>query len=272
MTVMSSSVPAQAASAGEQPLVLTRVEGAVGVLTLNHPEKRNALSRAMLSAIADALARFRDDRAVKVIVIAANGPVFSAGHDLKEFVSAPPEQVSAILDQCTAVMESLRLLPKAVIAQVAGLASAAGCQLAASCDLVIAAATAQFQTPGVKIGLFCSTPMIPLSRAVSPKKAMEMLLTGQPIGAEAAEKAGLVTRIVPPQDLERETMALARHIAEYSGETMALGKAAFYAQLPLALPQAYAVGKEAMRRNATMPDAQEGMSAFLQKRQPRWSS
>ncbi|HEX7926047.1 MAG TPA: enoyl-CoA hydratase-related protein, partial [bacterium] len=164
------------------------------------------------------------------------------------------------------------LLPKAVIAQVAGLASAAGCQLAASCDLVVAASTAQFQTPGVKIGLFCSTPMIPLSRAVSPKKAMEMLLTGQAISAEAAEKAGLVTRIVPPESLATETMALAKQIAAYSGDTLGLGKAAFYAQLPLGLPQAYAVGKDAMQRNAAMADAQEGMSAFLQKREPKWNS
>lgn len=269
MTAMPSSRPAPAAA---KPLVLTRVDGAVGVLTLNHPEKRNALSRAMLTAIAEALAQFRENRAIKAIVIAANGPVFSSGHDLKEFVGAEPAQVTAILDQCTAMMESLRLLPKAVIAQVSGLASAAGCQLAASCDLVIAASTAQFQTPGVKIGLFCSTPMIPLSRAVSPKKAMEMLLTGKAIGAEAAEKAGLVTRIVPPESLERETLELARQIADYSGDTLGLGKLAFYRQLPLDLPQAYAVGKDAMERNAAMADAQEGMSAFLQKRDPQWKS
>jgi enoyl-CoA hydratase/carnithine racemase len=272
MTGMATSRSAAAAQGAEKPLVLTRVEGAVGVLTLNHPEKRNALSRAMLTAIQGALAEFRENRAVKAIVIAAHGPVFSAGHDLKEFVGAEPQQVTAILDLCTAVMESLRLLPKAVIAQVAGLASAAGCQLAASCDLVVAASNAQFQTPGVKIGLFCSTPMIPLSRAVSPKKALEMLLTGQAISAQAAEHAGLVTRIVPPESLAAETLALAQQIAAYSGDTIGLGKIAFYRQLPLELPQAYAVGKDAMQRNAALADAQEGMAAFLQKRAPKWTS
>jgi enoyl-CoA hydratase/carnithine racemase len=272
MTVMPGSKPATPAPAAAQPLVLARVEGGVGVLTLNHPEKRNALSRAMISAISDGLAQFRADKKVKAIIIAANGPVYSAGHDLKEFVGASAEQTTAILDACTTMMESLRLLPKAVIAQVSGLASAAGCQLAASCDLVVAASTAQFQTPGVKIGLFCSTPMIPLSRTISPKKALEMLLTGQPISAEAAEKAGLVTRIVPPESLAQETLTLAQQIAAYSGDTIGLGKIAFYSQLPLELPKAYAVGKDAMQRNAKMADAQEGMSAFLQKRTPKWTS
>jgi enoyl-CoA hydratase/carnithine racemase len=268
----SSGQPRTPAQAAAQPLVLTAVDGAVGLLTLNHPEKRNALSRAMIGALRAALERFRADRAIKAIVIAANGPVFSAGHDLKEFVGAEPAAVDELLNECTALMDGLRLLPQAVIAQVHGLASAAGCQLVASCDLAVASSEARFQTPGVKIGLFCSTPMIPLSRAIAPKKALEMLFTGRAIGAEEAERAGLVNRVVAPEALAAETLALAKDIAGYSGDILALGKPAFYRQLALELPQAYAVGKEAMARNVPLPDAQEGMSAFLQKRAPKWSS
>jgi len=271
MTATTETKTAHAQPAA-QPLVLATVDGAVGMLTLNHPGKRNALSRAMIAAVRAALERFRTDRAVKAIVISANGPVFSAGHDLKEFVGADPSSVNTLLDECTALMDGLRLIPKAIIAQVNGLASAAGCQLVASCDLAVASSEARFQTPGVKIGLFCSTPMIPLSRAVAPKKALEMLLTGRAIGADEAERAGLVNRVVAPEALAAETLALARDIASYSGDTLALGKPAFYRQLALDLPQAYAVGKDAMARNVPMPDAQEGMSAFLEKRVPNWSS
>lgn len=267
------AVRSPAPSAAEaQPLVLATTREGVAVLTLNNPAKRNALSRAMLEALRAELKRTAEDTAVRAVILAANGPVFSSGHDLKEFVGAEPSQVTHLLNLCTEVMEGVRLHPKPVIAQVHALASAAGCQLVASCDLVVASSEAQFQTPGVKIGLFCSTPMIPLSRAVAPKKAMEMLLTGQPISADAAERAGLVNRIVAPAALATETFALAQHIVSYSGGVLALGKQAFYRQLPLDMAHAYQVGIDAMQRNNRLPDAQEGMTAFLQKRVPKWTT
>ncbi|HUJ75807.1 MAG TPA: enoyl-CoA hydratase [bacterium] len=262
-----AQAPLEAAS-----LVQCEVSEGIGHITLNHPQKRNALSRAMLEALRQALQQQGADPAVRVIVLAGNGPVFSSGHDLKEFVGADPDSVTSLLKLCTQVMELPRQLPKPVIAQVAGLASAAGCQLAASCDLVLASSQAHFQTPGVNIGLFCSTPMVPLSRAVPPKKAMEMLLTGQAITAQEAERAGLVSRVVAPERLAQETQAMARHIASFSAETLALGKQAFYRQLPLEISAAYGVGQEAMLHNSQMQDAQEGMTAFLQKRPPHWHS
>ena len=258
--------------ASPQPLVLSHQRDGVATLTLNNPAKRNALSTQMLEALRAELKRTAEDPAVKALILAANGPVFSSGHDLKEFVGASPSAASKLLKLCTQMMEEVRLHPKPVIAQVHALASAAGCQLVASCDLVVASTAAQFQTPGVKIGLFCSTPMIPLSRAIAPKKAMEMLLTGTPISAEAAERAGLVNRVVAPDRLADETFALAAHIVSYSGGVLALGKQAFYRQLPLDMARAYEVGQDAMLRNNEMPDAQEGMTAFLQKRAPKWST
>jgi enoyl-CoA hydratase/carnithine racemase len=255
-----------------QPLVLADTREGVALLTLNNPAKRNALSRAMLETLRAELKRTAEDPAVRAVILAANGPVFSSGHDLKEFVGAEPSQVTQLLNLCTEVMEGVRLHPKPVIAQVHALASAAGCQLVASCDLVVASSEAQFQTPGVRIGLFCSTPMIPLSRAIAPKKAMEMLLTGQPISADAAERAGLVNRVVAPDALDAEAFALARHVVSYSGGVLALGKQAFYRQLPLDMARAYEVGIDAMQRNNLLPDAQEGMSAFLQKREPKWTT
>jgi enoyl-CoA hydratase/carnithine racemase len=254
------------------PLVLSEVRDGVAVLTLNHPAKRNALSRAMLLALQGALQRCAEDAAVRAVILAAVGPVFCSGHDLKECVGVASGDVKQLFELSTDVMESVRLLPKPVIAQVHALASAAGCQLVASCDLVVASSEAQFDVPGLKIGLFCSTPMIPLSRAVAPKKALEMLLTGEPISAEAAERAGLVNRVVAPEALAAETFALARHIGSYSGGVLALGKQAFYRQLPLDMARAYEVGQEAMLRNQPLADAQEGMTAFLQKRAPKWST
>ena len=272
MTAMPSAPPATAASTPDQPLVLSDLRDGVATLTLNHPSKRNALSTQMLQALQAELKRCAEDKNVKAVILAANGPVFSSGHDLKEFVSADPSSATKLLKLCTNVMEQVRLHPKPVIAQVHALASAAGCQLVASCDLVMASTEAQFQTPGVKIGLFCSTPMIPLSRAVAPKKAMEMLLTGLPISAEAAERAGLVNRVVPAAALAEETFALAKHIISYSGGVLALGKQAFYRQLPMDMTHAYEVGQDAMLRNNQMPDAKEGMTAFLQKRTPHWTT
>jgi enoyl-CoA hydratase/carnithine racemase len=205
-----------------------------------------------------------------VVVLAANGPVFSSGHDLNEVAGTNLTDAGNLFTLCTAVMESIRLLPKPVIAQVQGLASAAGCQLAATCDLVIASSASGFQTPGVRIGLFCSTPAVPLARAVSTKKAMEMLLTGDAISPEEAERAGLVNRVVPPEKLEEETLKLARQIASFSGDTIALGKAAFYEQISLGHAAAYRVAQETMTCNAVTEDAQEGIKAFLQKRPPQW--
>jgi enoyl-CoA hydratase/carnithine racemase len=242
----------------------------VAILTLDHTERRNALSRAMLDALAQALERVAADQEVRAVVLRANGPVFSAGHDLREVVAGTQMQNSALFAACTRVMEQIRTLDKPVIAEVHGLATAAGCQLVASCDLVVASTEASFATPGVKIGLFCTTPGVALARAVGPKKAMEMLLTGVPIDARAAEAAGLVNRVVEPARLHEEAMALARQIIAASSDTLARGKRAFYAQLPLDRPAAYALAEKEMVDNAATPDAQEGMRAFLEKRAPRW--
>lgn len=269
---MNQQSSPETAHENDQPLVLERREDGIGILTLNRPQKRNIFSSEMLHAMREVLERFAADAAVRAIVIAANGAVFSAGHNMREFVDADPASAKQVFDLSSELMLMLQELPKPVIAQVEGLASAAGCQLVASCDLVVAATTARFQTPGVMIGLFCSTPMIPLSRAIPPKKAMEMLLTGEPIGAEEALQAGLVNRVVSPENLEAETLALARKIIQYSSATIALGKQAFYKQLPLDMAAAYEVGKEAITRNAMDPDGQEGMRAFLEKRPPKWKN
>jgi enoyl-CoA hydratase/carnithine racemase len=256
----------------ERQLVLEEVRDGIAVLTLNHPEKRNALSRAMLESLRDRLARAAEDPAVRAVVIRAVGPVFSSGHDLREIVGRSEEEVAALFDLCTDVMERIRLLPKPVIAQVHALATAAGCQLVATCDLVVASEEAAFATPGVKIGLFCTTPGVALARAVGPKKALEMLFTGRPVSASEAERAGLVTRVVPAEALEEETMALARQVVSASAYTLAVGKRGFYAQVGLDRPAAYEVAQRVMVENALAPDAQEGMRAFLEKRPPRWTS
>jgi enoyl-CoA hydratase/carnithine racemase len=251
-------------------LVLTDKREGIATLTLNQPRKRNMLSTEMLHAIRAALRDCAEDTAVKVIIIAAEGAVYSSGHNMKEFIGTDYDRAKKVFKLSSEIMQSLERIPKPVIAQVAGLATAAGCQLVASCDLVVASTEARFQTPGVQIGLFCSTPMIPLSRAVSPKHAMEMLLTGETISAEKAERIGLVNRVVPPEKLAEATLALARHIAGFSGATIALGKEAFYKQLPLGLSEAYEVGTEAITCNAMTEDGQEGMSAFVEKRPPEW--
>jgi enoyl-CoA hydratase/carnithine racemase len=255
----------------EERLVLYEVADGVLILTLNHPEKRNALSRSMLEALQRQLERAAADPYVRVVIIRAAGPVFSSGHDLRELVDAPEADRASLFALCTEVMEAIRTLPKPVIAQVQGLATAAGCQLAATCDIVVASEDASFATPGVKIGLFCTTPAVALSRAVGPKKAMEMLLTGTPISAVEAERAGLVSRTTLRERLGEETMKLARQIAAFSAHTTALGKPAFYKQLPLDQPAAYELAQRVMVENAATADAQEGMHAFLEKRLPRWS-
>ena len=192
----------------EKQLVLFEPADRIAILTLNHPEKRNALSRAMLQTLKDHLARIAEDANVKVVILRAAGPVFSAGHDLRELVGGDEQEYVSLFALCTEVMEAVRKLPQPVIAQVHGIATAAGCQLAATCDLVVAAEDATFATPGVKIGLFCTTPGVALARAVTPKKAMEMLLTGGPISAHEAKQAGLVNRVVPAAQLAEETMKL----------------------------------------------------------------
>jgi enoyl-CoA hydratase/carnithine racemase len=254
------------------PLVASERIEPVTILTLNNPERRNALSRALLSQLLERLGEISVDRQTKCVILRSEGPVFSSGHDLREVTAASHDEAAALFALCTSVMEAIRQLPQPVIAEVQGVATAAGCQLAATCDLAVAADTATFATPGVKIGLFCSTPAVALARAVTTKKAIEMLLTGTPISALEAQRAGLVTCVVPRDQLHAVALKLAQEIAAASGETLALGKRAFYEQLPLDRPQAYKVAEQAMVENAALPDAQEGIAAFLEKRRPEWRS
>ena len=255
-----------------EPLVLVQRVGSVAVLVLNNPAKRNALSRCMLTTLADRLREIAADTAIKCVIVRAVGPVFSSGHDLNEVRGAAVDELQSLFGLCTEVMEAIRRLRVPVIAEVAGVATADGCQLAATCDLVVAAQEATFATPGVKIGLFCSTPAVAVSRAIPPKKAMELLLTGQAISAAEAERIGLVNRVVPRERLSEATLTLAQQIAAASGATVGLGKRAFYEQLPLDRPQAYEVAARAMVENAQLPDADEGIGAFLEKRPPKWST
>lgn len=255
-----------------QPLVELERFDAVGVLTMKHAAKRNVLSRNLLTELRDRFAELAADKSIKCVILRAEGPAFSAGHDLSEIVDADTKEHESLFALCTEVMEAIRNAPFPVIAQVQGIATAAGCQLAATCDLIVACDEATFATPGVKIGLFCSTPAVALARAVPTKKAMEMLLTGQPITAVEAERIGLVNRVVPRERLDDETLDLARKITDASGQTLALGKRAFYEQLPFHHPQAYTVAQCAMVENAATDDAQKGMQAFLEKRKPEWRS
>ena len=256
----------------ENPLLHYEVRDRVAILTLNNSEKRNPLSRAMLTALKEQLARIATDAAVRAVIIRSTGPAFSAGHDLREMAGASEQEHRALFELCSEVMEAIRKLPKPVIAEVQGIATAGGCQLVASCDLVVASENASFATPGVKIGLFCTTPAVPLARVVPTKKAMEMLLTGEPISAHEAERIGLVNRVVPIDRLHDETMNFARQIISASADTLALGKRAFYQQLPLDFPAAYQFASGVMVENALAADAQEGIRAFLEKRPPQWKS
>ena len=255
--------------------VLTARDGAVLTLTLNRPEARNPLSEAMLHALQLALDEAADD-ASRVIVIAAIGPVFSAGHDLKEMTAHRQDgdrglaRYRALFTQCSHLMQTIVRHPKPVIASVQGTATAAGCQLVASCDLAVASSEAKFATPGINIGLFCSTPMVALSRAVPRKFAMEMLLTGQPVSAAEAQRIGLINRVVAPAELERETMALAQMIAGKPTATLKMGKMAFQHQLELGLSNAYDYVGEVMVQNMLHAEAVEGICAFIEKRPPKW--
>ena len=244
----------------------------IATLTLNRPAARNALSMDLMRALDSELAAIAEDPAVKVVIIAANGPAYCAGHDLREIRATPTRAAyQAVFALCSQLMQRIVRLPRPVIAQVHGVATAAGCQLVASADLAVAADTARFATPGVDIGLFCSTPMVALSRAVGRKPAMEMLLTGEMIHATRARKLGLVNRVVPAADLQPATRALAARIAGKSPLTVAIGKEAFYRQAEMSLADAYAYAAEVMTRNMMARDAEEGIDAFLSKRPPQWT-
>jgi enoyl-CoA hydratase/carnithine racemase len=239
-------------------------------ITLNRPEKRNALSLELMEELIRALESVAADPETRSIVIEAAGPVFSAGHDLSEMVGRDAGFYQQLFDVCTVLMETIHRVPQPVIAKVHGVATAAGCQLVAACDLAVAADTARFATPGVKIGLFCSTPMVPLSRAVGRKRAMEMLLTGEMIDAARALDWGLVNQVVPEESLEDAVVELAGKVARSSPLTVAIGKEAFYAQVDLDEHGAYDLTKSVMTANSLAGDAQEGISAFLEKRAPEW--
>ncbi|HEY0980613.1 MAG TPA: enoyl-CoA hydratase [Schlesneria sp.] len=251
-------------------MLLVETQSGVTRLTLNRPERRNALSEAMLTELGQALTQIASDPQTRVVVLAAAGPVFCSGHDLGEMVGRSESEYGALFARCSSVMQQIRRLPQPVIARVQGLATAAGCQLVAACDLAVAAAEAKFATPGVKIGLFCSTPMVPLVRAVPAKVAMEMLLTGIPISADRALEVGLVNRVVPAAELDTTVKELTDAIVASSPMTLQLGKRAFYDQLNLDESTAYDRATNIMTDNALKHDAQEGISAFLQKRVPQW--
>ena len=244
--------------------------GNVVTLSLNRPAQRNALSRELMGDVTAALGALGADPEVRVVVLAARGPAFSAGHDLSEMVGLELDDYREIFQLCTRMMTAIHELPQPVIARVHGMATAAGCQLVAACDLVVASSEARFATPGVKIGLFCTTPMVEVTRSIGRKRALEMLLTGTPIDAETAADWGLVNKVVAPDELEAATDELARQIASASSLTVGLGKRAFYRQIDVGLDAAYDHCQEVMSENATAEDAQEGMSAFLEKRSPTW--
>jgi enoyl-CoA hydratase/carnithine racemase len=269
------SAPARSETDPENILQRNDQDG-ITTLTLNRPAARNSLSGSMLTALEANLDAIAADQSARVVVLAAAGPVFCAGHDLKETADSrhQPDGGRAhfeyTLAHCSRVIQKIINLPQPVIARIQGTATAAGCQLVASCDLAIAASTAGFCTPGVHIGLFCSSPMVALSRNVAPKHAMEMLLTGDTISADEAYRIGLVNKVVAPEHVHDETLALARKIASKSKMTIATGKKAFYQQLDMTLAEAYRYASQVMVENMMKHDAQEGIGAFLEKRKPRW--
>jgi enoyl-CoA hydratase/carnithine racemase len=249
--------------------LLTEREGSLAIVTLNRPQRRNALSLELMTELIDCLDKIASSDA-RVVVLQAAGKVFSSGHDLNELVNGTIAEYRHLFDVCTQLMTKIQSIAQPVIAQVQGIATAAGCQLVATCDLAIASSEAKFATPGVTNGLFCSTPMVALTRAVGRKRAMEMLLTARMIDAEMAADWGLVNRVVAPEALAEETRKLACDIAGRSSLTVAIGKQAFYSQIELDQPRAYAYAKEVMSMNAAAYDAQEGITAFLEKRSPCW--
>jgi len=259
-----------------EPLVLAAQTGAIRKLTLNRGGARNALSVGLMAALQGALDDAAKDKAVRVVIIAAQGPAFSSGHDLKEMTARRADAdkgkafFAALFAQCSALMQAIVRHPKPVIAQVHGIATAAGCQLVASCDLAVASSVARFATPGVNIGLFCSTPMVALSRNVSRKHAMEMLLTGEMIAADEARRIGLINRVVAPEALEAETMKLAELVASKPHGTLKIGKEAFYRQVEMPLSEAYGYASQVMTMNMLAAEAEEGIGAFVEKRAPKW--
>lgn len=267
---------APARPAATEPIVLHEDQDAIAILTLNRPAARNSLSEAMIAALSESLAAIKTDRKIRAVVIAANGPAFSAGHDLKELTAhrADADHGRAffqhVMTSCSVMMQAIVNLPKPVIAAVQGVATAAGCQMVASCDLAVASRAAKFATPGVDIGLFCSTPMVALSRNVTRKQAMQMLLTGEMISAEEAERIGLINRAVEPGREREEALALARKIAAKSSHTIKLGKEAFYRQAEMPLAEAYRYAASVMTENMLARDAEEGICAFIEKRTPTW--
>ena len=272
MNVHRPARPAESAS----PVLRRERDAEVAILTLDRPQARNSLSEALLTALSQAFAEIASDKSVRAVVLAANGPAFCAGHDLKELTSRRSDADGGrayfkhIMTTCSAMMQRIVNLPQPVIAAVQGMASAAGCQLVASCDLAIASEAARFATPGVDIGLFCSTPMVALSRNVARKHAMEMLLTGDMVEAERAAEIGLVNRVVHAGEEREAALALAQRIASKSSYTLKVGKEAFYRQLEMGLAEAYAYASEVMTENMMARDADEGICAFIEKRKPSW--
>jgi enoyl-CoA hydratase/carnithine racemase len=260
----------------ESTLDYLAIETSDGIasVTLANPQKRNPLSLAAMRELLAVFESIRNDPATKVVILRAVGPAFSAGHDLRELQCAGDEadvvKFREIFSVCVRLMTTIQSIPQPVIAEVAGIATAAGCQLVASCDLALASSEATFATPGVKIGLFCTTPMVALTRAIGRKRALEMLLTGDFIDAETAAQWGLVNRVVPANELAAATRALAQKIVASSAFVVALGKEAFYTQIDLDQPKAYAYAKEVMSMNALDADAHEGIGAFLERRTPLW--
>jgi enoyl-CoA hydratase/carnithine racemase len=260
---------AQTAGTDLENVLLAR-DGEIARVTLNRPERYNALSLALMGELRRVLEALGEDGATRVIVIAGAGRGFSAGHDLSEMVERDAGFYGGLFDECTRLMEAIHRVPRPVIARVHGVATAAGCQLVAACDLAIAEEGARFGTPGVRTGLFCSTPMVPVSRAVGRKRALQMLLTGDTIDAATARDWGLINDVVPAAGLDAAVDALAARVAAASPRTVAIGKQAFYAQIERDEAGAYELTKDVMAANAQIADAQEGMSAFLQKRAPVW--
>jgi enoyl-CoA hydratase/carnithine racemase len=252
--------------------ILFEKKDSIGWITLNSPKKRNALSLELMNELQKRLDEIKNDKDLKVIVLKGNGPAFCTGHDMKELVGENYDlfHFKKIFTVCSDMMQTLHKLPQTVIAQVHGIAMAAGCQLVAACDLAIADTNTKFSTPGVKIGLFCSTPMVPLSRVIGRRRALEMLLTGRLVTAKEAESFGLINKVVTPNKLEKETENWAKEIASFSRHTLELGKKAFYNQVDMNEKSAYDFAIEVISKNCLDYDAQEGMKAFLEKRKPRW--
>jgi enoyl-CoA hydratase/carnithine racemase len=272
----AQSATATSAVSSPAPILLREDVAGVAILTLNRPQARNSLSEALLGALRDELNAIAGEHSIRVVVLTANGPAFSAGHDLKELNARRSDSdrgrayFKKIMDLCSDVMQQIVTLPQPVIAAVQATATAAGCQLVASCDLAVTSQTAKFATPGVNIGLFCSTPMVALSRNVTRKAAMEMLMTGEMISAEDAARIGLVNRVVAASTEREEALKLAAKIAAKSPLTVKIGKEAFYRQLEMPLAEAYRYTSEVMVENMLARDAEEGITAFIEKRDPKW--